>query len=214
MNGDRSGQRVRAIPVEVSENACLSVRAHLVVADIPRPDDDRVARIDVHRRLVAGVPLVVHGVVVQVVRAGHLDRARHLDLQGFRSCVAVPASRQSRVIAPVAPLVGALVCGSWSPRGHVGIAVEPWATGREIRIHRERADARLEPSEMVESVPGARSTCARIRRLRVWHNLAACQKDRCVWLWARISRSPARASSACSKRRGSRSSASPPTRPT
>jgi hypothetical protein len=71
-DGDRAHKRVDAIPVEPGDRARVGVRADLVVADVARPYDHGVARVDLEDRLVADVPGEVHALVGQVMGLGHL----------------------------------------------------------------------------------------------------------------------------------------------
>jgi hypothetical protein len=73
-HGDRAGQRVDAIPVEPGDRARVGVRADLVVADVARPHDDGVARVDLEHGLVADVPREVHALVGEMMGPGHGSR--------------------------------------------------------------------------------------------------------------------------------------------
>jgi hypothetical protein len=81
LDGDRTAQRVGAIPVEVGEHTGVRIRADLPVTDIPRPHDHGVAGIEDEQRLVARVPLVMDDFVREKMRPRRLEHLGHLDLR-------------------------------------------------------------------------------------------------------------------------------------
>jgi hypothetical protein len=73
---DRSGERVNAVPVKPGDHACVGVRADLIVADVTRPDHDRIAGIDHQHRVVARIPGEMDVFVRQVTSARHRATSR------------------------------------------------------------------------------------------------------------------------------------------
>ena len=64
-------QRVDAVPVKAGDHARVRIRTDLVVADIARPDHERIAGIDVEHRLIACVPPKMDLFVRQIMGARH-----------------------------------------------------------------------------------------------------------------------------------------------
>jgi predicted phosphodiesterase len=157
---DRPRERIDPVPVHRGDHARVRVGPDLVVADVARPDHDRVAGVDAEHRLVARVPCEVDPFVRQVMRARHPTTSRLAkEAERYVSVAGRAAGTQSRTHGT--SIAGVNVLALYDIHGNIdaleAVLTDPRATDADVVV--VGGDA----------VPGpfARATLARLEALSV-----------------------------------------------